>query len=649
MICTFYSYKGGVGRTMALANIAELFYQSGSKVLMIDWDLEAPGLERFFPSVSPERALNRPGLIDMLIRYKDQMAQEVEEDTPLELETPESYLVDVYPDTTGPGKLFLLTAGRRSQAHFKNYAQAVLGFDWQDFYKSWGGELYFNWLRDELEKIADIILIDSRTGVTEMGGVCTYHLADTIVMLCTPSEQAVDGTYAMAQNLTSLDPRVQSMRCNRPLNLLIIPARIERAEGDLLDEFQQDYLAKFTDLVPQTPALNIQTLWQLRIPYIPKYAYREMVAVRETGRASAEDMEKAFQDIAQVLQGLMESQTTIGAIEVPSGVVPLNSPFYIERASDAQLSSQLARPGTTITIRGARQTGKTSLLVRGAAYAREQGARVVHLDFQGLFDRPAQLDYDQFFRYLAYAVAHSAQVKTAEVDAIWDTPSGARIRLTRVIGDLLLAKASTPVVLVIDEADILLHTSFYEEFFGLLRVWHNNRAFDPLWTKLSIVLAISTHPSLLIEDVHQSPFNVGLTIYLPDFTEAQIQALNDKHGAPLHSSETGAAMDLLGGHPYLIRQALYTMACDDMNWYELAAVANKTDGPFGQHLRYYLELLQRDDECVQAARQILQTEMCPPGEARLKLESAGLVTVSDDNRCVFRYGLYKEFFGSQLI
>ncbi len=48
MIYTFYSYKGGVGRTMALANVAELFLRQGRRVLMIDWDLEAPGLEQFF-------------------------------------------------------------------------------------------------------------------------------------------------------------------------------------------------------------------------------------------------------------------------------------------------------------------------------------------------------------------------------------------------------------------------------------------------------------------------------------------------------------------------------------------------------------------------------------------------------------------------
>ena len=201
MIYTFYSYKGGVGRTMALANIAELFYQAGLRVLMVDWDLEAPGLERFFPSIDLEEALDKHGLIDMLLRYKERVAQEIDDDTPVEFESPKPYIINVYPDQPGSGELFILTVGRRSKPHFADYARAVLTFDWQEFYESWGGELYFNWLREEFESIADVTLIDSRTGVTEMGGVCTYQLADAVVMFCAPHQQSIDGVYEMAQNL----------------------------------------------------------------------------------------------------------------------------------------------------------------------------------------------------------------------------------------------------------------------------------------------------------------------------------------------------------------------------------------------------------------------------------------------------------------
>jgi Mrp family chromosome partitioning ATPase len=47
-IITFYSYKGGTGRSMAMANVAWLLALSGARVLAIDWDLEAPGLHRYF-------------------------------------------------------------------------------------------------------------------------------------------------------------------------------------------------------------------------------------------------------------------------------------------------------------------------------------------------------------------------------------------------------------------------------------------------------------------------------------------------------------------------------------------------------------------------------------------------------------------------
>jgi len=306
MIYTFYSYKGGVGRTMAVANIAELFYQAGLKVLMVDWDLEAPGLERFFPSIGLEETLDKPGLIDMLLRYKEKMAQEVDEDASLEFESPKQYIINVYPEQPGPSELLLLTAGRRSKLHFADYARAVLTFDWQDFYKAWGGELYFNWLREQFESLADVVLIDSRTGVTEMGGVCTYQLADTVVMFCAPNQQSLDGTYEMAQNLT--DQETQTLRRGRPLDILIVPARVERAEGELLDRFQEEFVGLFKDFAPWTKGIDIQKLWELGIPYIPKYAFTEAVAVRESGRASAEDMAAAFGELRRVMWHLMLSR-----------------------------------------------------------------------------------------------------------------------------------------------------------------------------------------------------------------------------------------------------------------------------------------------------------------------------------------------------
>ena len=83
MIVTFYSFKGGVGRSMALVNVGEILADWGYRVILCDWDLEAPGLERYLVDgrkaggASPEIAgwLARPGLIDLLQEYKETLAK----------------------------------------------------------------------------------------------------------------------------------------------------------------------------------------------------------------------------------------------------------------------------------------------------------------------------------------------------------------------------------------------------------------------------------------------------------------------------------------------------------------------------------------------------------------------------------------------
>lgn len=69
-IVTFYSYKGGTGRTMALANTAWILAANGKRVLAVDWDLEAPGLHRFFhPFLDPSTLGATTGVIDLITEY----------------------------------------------------------------------------------------------------------------------------------------------------------------------------------------------------------------------------------------------------------------------------------------------------------------------------------------------------------------------------------------------------------------------------------------------------------------------------------------------------------------------------------------------------------------------------------------------------
>ena len=138
-------------------------------------------------------------------------------------------------DPSSEGKLFLLPAGSRGSDRFNRYAEAVQSFDWTDFYTNFEGEAYFEWMRRQLESpdVADIVLIDSRTGVAEMSGVCTRQLADVVVCLCAPNDQNLDGIEMMAKSF--LRPDLLEARNGRPLQLIMTPARIDISDGRPVD------------------------------------------------------------------------------------------------------------------------------------------------------------------------------------------------------------------------------------------------------------------------------------------------------------------------------------------------------------------------------------------------------------------------------
>ena len=300
MIVTFYSYKGGVGRSMALANIAELFYRAGLTVLMVDWDLEAPGLERFFFDSGNKDVDERPGVMDLLLDYKNKMETSIVDFTKDYADLPflklSDCLIDIYGDNDNLGKLLLMRAGRHNSSCFTEYATNVINFNWREFFKSYKGEYFIELLRKELESVADIVLIDSRTGVTEMSGICTYHLADAVLVLCGPLKQGIDGTVHVVNELKR--PSVPMKRKGRSLKVIIIPSRIDdRAESPFLDEYHLEFIKRFEVLKPE----NINTseeLWDLKIPHIPRYSFSETLAVKEEGKAHAEPLVKAYRDLA---------------------------------------------------------------------------------------------------------------------------------------------------------------------------------------------------------------------------------------------------------------------------------------------------------------------------------------------------------------
>jgi Mrp family chromosome partitioning ATPase len=230
-VVTFYSYKGGVGRSMALANIGWLLADKyGKNVILVDWDLEAPGLHRFFGIADDE--LNA-GVIDYVISYQDALKQA---DRPV---SENDILLTKYLQNVGSfpsgGSLRLISAGQlRDRA---DYVRRVRTFNWRDFYDNWNGAQLIEAMRTQFRHEADFTLVDSRTGLTDIGGVCTVQLPDTVVFVFTYNSQNIDGIETVATELSNREnPTLAALQ--RWPTLHFLPSRRELSEPRRLRDWE---------------------------------------------------------------------------------------------------------------------------------------------------------------------------------------------------------------------------------------------------------------------------------------------------------------------------------------------------------------------------------------------------------------------------
>ena len=182
----------------------------------------------------------------------------------------------------------------------------MLTFDWADFYHNHEGETYFELLRQQFLATFDVVLIDSRTGITEMGGVCTYQLADVAVMFCGTSQQSLDGTAKMAMELKSSN--LEKVR-GRPLEVVVVPARVD-VDSKARPEFREEFLKHFAQYTPTIFKRDSDYFWKLEIPYVTVCAYKEMIVPPRAADGS-EDVYEAFARLTFALSRLAPDDSVI--------------------------------------------------------------------------------------------------------------------------------------------------------------------------------------------------------------------------------------------------------------------------------------------------------------------------------------------------
>jgi energy-coupling factor transporter ATP-binding protein EcfA2 len=299
---------------MALANVAYIiaWRNPSTKVLMIDWDLEAPGLRRFFFGREKTHSYGNsetdcPGLIDFMheVRrvYEGQesygqlsiefahttFAQDVFEDA-LRKCSLSKYIFTIDPlrpvDLTpiASPSLFLMTAGKRN---LSVYVKQVRSFDWVAFYEKYGS--FFALFREHLASEYDVVLIDSRTGLTDIGDICTRVMPEKLVAVFAPNTQNIEGLLEIVKGAAK---HRKNSRDPRGLVVFPLASRIDGARGALRNIWWQG--GKFGDQVVDGYERSFEELFKsiyelekcdlhdffdrTQVPHDSDFAYGERIA-----------------------------------------------------------------------------------------------------------------------------------------------------------------------------------------------------------------------------------------------------------------------------------------------------------------------------------------------------------------------------------
>ncbi|WP_318780330.1 AAA-like domain-containing protein [Atlanticothrix silvestris] len=336
-------------------------------------------------------------------------------------------------------------------------------------------------------------------------------------------------------------------------------------------------------------------------------------------------------------------------IDFPSGPIPLNSPFYIFRPPLERLTfNEIMHPGCLLQIKAPSKMGKSSLLNRIIAHAKQQGYHTVYLDFQEA-DETLFTSLDKFLRW--FCINTSRQLKLfPSLDDFWDTEMGCKVSCKIYFEAYLLQYLDNyPIVLALNQISrIFEHLNIAQDFLSMLRFWHEQAKQDPTWEKLRIIVVHTTEIYVPLK-LNQSLFNVGLTISLPPFTLEQVRNLAEQYGIDWAAKYLIRLQTMIGGHPYLVNLAFYHLRQENITLEQLLDTAATPAGIFSQHLRGLLTLLQKEPQLMSAMQQVVAIDERVELDAitAYKLESMGLVQL-EGNQARISCELYRLYFHQQL-
>jgi len=321
-VITFYSYKGGTGRSMALANVAWLLAMNGERVLVVDWDLEAPGIHRYFhPLLEDRELLETEGLLDFVEKLSTRAAMSANPLNEEEIDIIEYVTILKWPANSpvswekfgSNAGIDLLVAGRQGPL----YGKRLNAFSFVDLYEKLGGRRMLRIAREQMRSLYDYVLIDSRTGVSDTSGICTVEMPDTLVVCFTLNDQSIIGASGVANDVLEQrkallkSPPLPLVRgaspiLEPPFRIFPVPTRVEiggeQGKLQIALDLARKRFAPF--LVDHIPREAWSKYWGgVQMAYFPFYAFEEIPAVFGDPPHQQISLLASIKQIARVLSG----------------------------------------------------------------------------------------------------------------------------------------------------------------------------------------------------------------------------------------------------------------------------------------------------------------------------------------------------------
>lgn len=332
-------------------------------------------------------------------------------------------------------------------------------------------------------------------------------------------------------------------------------------------------------------------------------------------------------------------------LSFPGGLVPLESPFYIERRGvEESARSEVLRAGSLVRIKAPHFMGKTSLMLRLLAFVEEREHRSVYIDLQEIEQQKIS-NLEHFLRWICLKTTRKLGLEN-RLQEYWDTDIlGSNDNCTAYFEEYILPSIGCPLLLGLDNVDrVFPYSETIDDFFGMLRSWHEKGKTLPIWQNCKLALAHSTEVYITL-DLDQSPFNAGLPIELTEFDFSRTLEWVRRHQLEIEPRRIEDLVKTIGGHPYLLHLALYYLKKEALSLDTLLAGAATESGIYRDHLRGLQASLKSVPHLSEAYKKVVTAREAIELDSLqiYKLHSMGLVRRLE-NRVIPRCELYRQYF-----